>query len=58
MPENASTDELRALLGYQRLEMEGLKAGLEAQKLADRMVVPDMRDAALLEFQGRSRLPQ
>ena len=51
-------DELRALLGCQRLEMEGLKAGLEAQKLADRMVVPDMRDAALLEFQGRSRLPQ
>ena len=31
---------------------------LEAQKIADRAVVRDLHYGALIEFQGRSRLPQ
>ena len=48
--DNASPDELRAHLDRQCFEMEGLRAWLEAQKIANRAVVLDLHEAALIEF--------
>ena len=58
VPDNASPGELKALLDRKRLEIEGLRARLEAHKIADRAVVADLHDTTLLKFQGRSYLPQ
>ena len=58
VPDDATAEELKALLDRQRLEMEGLIARLEAQKIADQAVVPELHEATLQEFQGRERLPQ
>ena len=58
VPNNATAEELKNLLDRQRLEMEGLRAPLEAQKIADQAVVPELTEATLQEFQGRERLPQ
>ena len=49
---------MKALLDRQRLEMEGLRARLEAQKIADQAVVPELNEATQQDFQGRGRLPQ
>ena len=38
--------------------MEGLRARLETQKIADQAVVPELNEATLQEFQGRERPPQ
>ena len=38
--------------------MEGLRARLEAQKIADQVVVLELNEATLQEFQGRERMPQ
>ena len=37
--------------------MEGLRARLEAQKIADQAVVPELNEATWPKFQGRERLP-
>ena len=58
VPNNATAEELKNLLDRQRLEMEGLRARLEAQKIADQAVVPELTEATLQEFQGHERLPQ
>ena len=58
VPDNATAEELKALLDRQRLEMEGLRARLEARKIADQAAVPKLNEATLQEFQGRERLPQ
>ena len=49
-PNNATTEELKALLDRQRLEMEGLRARPEAQKIADQAVVLGLNEATLQEF--------
>ena len=54
----ATAEELKALLDRQRLEMEGLRARLEAQKIAEQAVVPELNEATLQEFRGRERPPQ
>ena len=58
VPDNATADELKALVDRQRLEIEGLRARLEAQKIVDQAVVPELNEATLQEFQARERLPQ
>ena len=57
VPDNATAEELKALLDRQRLEMEGLRARLEAQKIAVQAVVRELNEATPQEFQGRERLP-
>ena len=48
--DNATAEELKNLLDRQRLEMEGPRARLEAQKIADQAVVPELNEATLQEF--------
>ena len=52
VPEDASQAE------KQQMELEGLRARLEAQKLSDKSVVPDLTLSGIEEFLGRDRIPQ
>ena len=39
------------------METEGFRAGLEAQKLPDKSVVPDLTLNGIEEFMGRDKIP-
>ena len=58
MPEEASQAELRAEVHKQQMELEGLRARLEAQKLSDKSVVLDLTLNGIEEFLGRDKIPQ
>ena len=58
VPEDASHAELRAALHKQLMELEGLRARLEAQKLSDKSVVPDLMLNAIEEFLGKDKILQ
>ena len=58
VPEDASQAELRAALQTQQMELEGLRARLEAQKLSNKSVVPDLTLSSIHEFLGRDKIPQ
>ena len=58
VPEDASHAELRAALYKQQMELEGPRARLEAQKLSDKSVVPDLTLNGIEEFLGRDQIPQ
>ena len=58
VPEDASQAELRAALQKQQMELEGLRARLEAQNLSDKSVVPDLTLNGIEEFLGRDKIPQ
>ena len=57
VPEDASHAELRAALHKQQMELEGLRARLEAQKLSHKSVVPDLTLSGIEEFLGRDKIP-
>ena len=57
VPEDASQAELRAALQKQQMEMEGLRAQLEARKLSDKGAVPDLTLNGIAEFLGRDKIP-
>ena len=40
------------------MELEGLRARLEAQRLSDKSVVPDLTLSGIEEFLGRDKNPQ
>ena len=40
------------------MELEGLRARLEAQKLSDKSMVPDLTLSGVEEFPGRDKIPQ
>ena len=58
VPEDASQAELQAALQKQQMELEGLRARLEAQKLSDKSMVPDLTLSGIEEFLGRDKIPQ
>ena len=58
VPEDASQADLKAALQKQQMEPEGLRAQLEAQKLSDKSVVPDLTLSGIEEFLGRDKIPQ
>ena len=58
VPGDASQTELRAALRKQQIEPQGLRARLEAQKLSDKSVVPDLKLNGIEEFPVRDKFPQ
>ena len=58
VPEDTSQAELRAAIHQQQMELEGLRAWLEAQKLSDKSVVPNLTLNGIEEFVGRDKIPQ
>ena len=50
VPEDASRAELRAALQKQQMELEGLRAQPEAQKLTDKSAVPHLKLRGIEEF--------
>ena len=57
VPDNATAEELKNLLDRQRLEMEALRARLEAQKIADQAVVPEPTRPRCKTFRAVSGCP-
>ena len=57
VPEYPCQAELQAALHKQQMEVEGLRARLEAQKLSDKSVVPDLALNGIEEFLGRDKIP-
>ena len=57
MPEDASQAELTAAPHKHRMELEGLRARLEAQKLSNKGVVPNLTLNGIEEL-GKDKIPQ
>ena len=58
VPEDASQADLRAALQKEQMELEGLRAQLEAQQLSDKSMVPDLTLTGIEEFLGTDKIPQ
>ena len=58
VPEDASQAEFRAALQKQQMELEGLRPRLEAQKLSDKSVVPELTLNGIEKFLGSDKIPQ